>query len=134
METDRFGTVSIWLGNFKCLRDLEEYVSIKYTEDGDSIDSQFEKDFSNDCIDEDFLEINYLDDSINEFSKIIEGHSYFNSIISNYSKQNIDKLDTIYNSSILAYDLNYDGDINKAKNGDGSQVFIGNFEYDKRDY
>lgn len=133
MNTDRYGTVSIWLGNFKSLRDLEEYVSTKYTDDGESIDSQFERDFSIDYLDEDFLEINMLHKPMNEISKIIEGHSYYNSIITSYTKQNLDKLSAMYNSSILAYDINYDKYVNQTKCGETCLTFIGNFQYDKRD-
>ncbi|WP_257143018.1 immunity 22 family protein [Bacillus pseudomycoides] len=42
---EKEGVVSLWLGNMESQDFLEDYFSIKYTDDGDSIASPFKKTF-----------------------------------------------------------------------------------------
>lgn len=125
------GQVSIWLGNFNNLSDLERYVQTKYTDDGDSIDSKFETDFKIDYFDEDFREINVLEESQNSFSCILEDHSYYKSIIANYTDHHSDLLDKHYNSIILLYDFKYTENVKEIEEENMYIKFIGNIEYDE---
>jgi hypothetical protein len=125
------GQVSIWLGNFNDLSDLEMYVQTKYTDDGDSIDSKFETDFKIDYFDEDFREINVLEESQNSFSCILEDHSYYKSIIANYTDHHSDLLDKHYNSIILLYDFKYTENVKEIEEENMYIKFIGNIEYDE---
>ena len=56
METDN--TVSIWIGNFKNLTELENYIDLTYDEEGEIVVSDFFNDFKIDIndIDEDLIE------------------------------------------------------------------------------
>ncbi len=125
------GQVSIWLGNFNDLSDLERYVQTKYTDDGDSINSKFETDFKIDYFDEDFREINVLEESQNSFSDILEDHSYYKSIIANYTDQYSDILDKHYNSIILLYDFKYTENVKEIEKENLYIKFIGSIEYDE---
>lgn len=127
------GQVSIWLGNFKNFSDLEKYVQTQYTKDGDSIDSQFEKDFEIDYYDEDFREINLLEVPQNSFTNILQEHSYYKSIVSNYTKLYGDNLDMQYNSIILLYNLKYNSVVKEKKNSKRYVRFIGSVGYDDRE-
>ena len=125
------GQVSIWLGNFNDISDLEMYVQTKYTDDGDSINSKFETDFKIDFFDEDFREINVLEESQNYFSYIIEEHSYYKSIIANYTDQHSDLLDNHYNSVILLYDFKYTENVREIEEENMYIKIIGSIEYDE---
>ena len=56
METDN--TVSIWIGNFKNLTELENYINLTYDDEGEIVVSDFFNDFKIDIndIDEDLIE------------------------------------------------------------------------------
>lgn len=56
METDN--TVSIWIGNFKNLTELENYIDLTYDDEGEIVVSDFFNDFKIDIndIDEDLIE------------------------------------------------------------------------------
>lgn len=125
------GQVSIWLGNFKNFSDLEKYVQTRYTKDGDSIDAQFEKDFQIDYYDEDFREINLLEAPQNSFANILQEHSYYKSIVTNYTKLYGDNLDMQYNSIILLYNFKYNSVVQEKKNSKRYIRFIGSVEYDE---
>lgn len=125
------GQVSIWFGNFRDFSDLEGYVQTKYSDDGNSIDSKFEVDFKIDYFDEDFREINVLDEPQNSFACILEEHSYYKSIISNYTKQHSDLLDKQYNSVILLYNFKYNQNVKEKEEEDLHIKFIGSIEYDE---
>lgn len=126
--------VSIWLGSFNCYEDLQKYIEVKYTEDGDSIDSKFEKDFKIDYYDEDFREVNFLEKSSDSFTYILQEHSYFNSIISNYTKCSNDKLERTYNSVILVYNFSYEEKVKEIQDSNKLIEFIGSVEYDENEY
>ena len=56
METDN--TVSIWIGNFKNLTELENYIDLTYDDEGEIVVSDFFNDFKIDIndLDEDLIE------------------------------------------------------------------------------
>lgn len=128
------GQVSIWIGNFSEFKELERYVQTDYTEDGDAIDSKFETNFGIKYYDEDFREINMLDEPEESFTCMIQEHSYYKSIIENYTKENSDYLGDKYNSIILLYNFNYNQNIKEIKGRDMYIRYVASVEYDEMDY
>ncbi|GKX65860.1 immunity 22 family protein [Inconstantimicrobium mannanitabidum] len=128
------GQVSIWVGNFSEFKELERYVESGYTEDGDSVDSKFEADFGIEYYDEDFREINMFEEPQESFTCMLQEHSYYNSIIKNYTKEQNDCLGTKYNSIILLYNFNYNKNVKEIQESDRYIKYIGSVEYDEMDY
>lgn len=77
MEND----VSLWLGNFSSEDDLEEYMDVKYTKDGDSVPSQFEKDFKLGYYDRDLIEKDWIEVAENNIHDLLIDFSYDNQLI-----------------------------------------------------
>ena len=76
METDN--TVSIWIGNFKNLTELENYIDLTYDDEGEIVVSDFFNDFKIDIndIDEDLIEKAVLSNETNDISIILRTASY----------------------------------------------------------
>ncbi|MFP3728549.1 immunity 22 family protein [Priestia filamentosa] len=111
---EKQGSVSIWLGNLKGERDLEEYVALEYDEDGDSIPSLFFRDFhiNHYETDEDFFEVEWLGESSKDISKLLEGISYEEVIVPKVKKYS--ELNKTYNSIILIYNFAYSGEVHRS--------------------
>ncbi|WP_350300035.1 immunity 22 family protein [Peribacillus frigoritolerans] len=121
---EKQGLVSIWLGNIKNENSIEEYVDVKYDEDGESVPSKFFMDFNIDMddTDEDFIEKEVLENS-NDISILLEGCSYEEIIIPKIKKHfNLTKS---YNAVILIYNFEYDNKINSI----GEFDFITSISY-----
>lgn len=75
METDN--TVSIWIGNFKNLTELENYIDLTYDDEGEILVSDFFNDFKIDIndIDEDLIEKAVLPNETNDISIILRRNS-----------------------------------------------------------
>ncbi|MCF2132362.1 immunity 22 family protein [Strepomyces sp. STD 3.1] len=122
---EKQGSVSIWLGNVNGRENLEEYVILKYDEDGDSIPSLFFRDFhiNHYETDEDFFEVEWLGESSKDVSKLLEGISYEEVIIPKVKKYS--ELNRTYNSIILIYNFAYSGEVHRS----GEFDFIGCTNY-----
>lgn len=114
--------VTIWLGNFNDYETFEKYFYIDYTEDGDSIDSNFETDFSIEYYDRDMVEKDWIEVP-NRVEILFEGFSYDNQII---SKINLEKS---YNTIVLLYGYKYDGTKKYARGKNYELDFIDVIEY-----
>lgn len=100
--------VSLWLGTFSSGEEFNEYVEIKFDEDGNYIKSGFQKDFQIDKYDFDSVEKDWIMDSCEDVFSLLSGFSYDNEIIPKFEKMiSIDKLRK-YNSIILLYNFQYD--------------------------
>ncbi|WP_202614168.1 immunity 22 family protein, partial [Parageobacillus thermoglucosidasius] len=64
------------MGNSKSYKDLQNYILNSYTEDGDLLPSEFEKDFNIDYYNEDFREVEFYDEPSNDLRVLLEGFSY----------------------------------------------------------
>ncbi|RAS76917.1 immunity 22 family protein [Priestia endophytica] len=111
---EKQGIVSIWLGNLNGERDLEEYVALKYNEDGDSIPSPFFRDFHINQYetDEAFFEVEWLGENSKDIAKLLEGVSYEEVIIPKVKKYS--ELNKTYNSIILIYNFAYSGEVHSS--------------------
>ncbi|OTN89238.1 hypothetical protein A5819_001730, partial [Enterococcus sp. 7E2_DIV0204] len=90
--------VSLWLGNFLDKEALDNYVEISYTMDGDSIPSQFEKDYKLGYYDRDLIERDWISVKKKNIRELLEGFSYDDQLISQFENQ-----ETAYNTILLIY-------------------------------
>ena len=65
------GFVSLWVGKFKSNKDLQNYLLISYSEDGDALPSTFEKDFQIDYYDEDSMEAEFFNREIRNLQTLL---------------------------------------------------------------
>ncbi|MGG0386291.1 immunity 22 family protein [Priestia filamentosa] len=129
MEFD--GIVSIWFGISESLQHLEEYVDIKYTEDGDAIDSKFGINFEFGYYDEDNIEICFNEDPKNNIEDILSDFSYSELSISRITELiNGKSLSYGINSVIMLYDFKYDEVKSEDKSKDIQMKFIGSVPYE----
>lgn len=122
--------VSIWVGFSPSKDVIDEYIHIKYSEDGDQLGSIFSQAYEIEIdgfIDDDFLELSYFE----PVSNILNGMecSYFEYISEQIKKSGKQFLDKKVNFSILYYNYDYSGEVNTIKNGDVSVEFLGSFSY-----
>ena len=117
--------VTLWLGIFKSREDFYNYVYVEYTEEGDSIASQFEQDFELEYYDRDTVEKDWIENMEADLDVLLEGISYDDQIIQQFNKS-----EKSYNSIILIYDFEYRGDIHKIDTQNYSVEKIGSARYD----
>jgi hypothetical protein len=97
------GFVSLWLGVSPSLETLEEYVHQKYSDDGDIIVSPFMNDFSLPSYDEDFLEVDFLEEKCRSLAELLTGFSYDETLINNFNKDFESRVEKDANSIVLIY-------------------------------
>ena len=115
--------VTIWMGKFDNEVDFSEYVFIDYTEDGDSIDSEFERDFTLGYYDIDMMERSFRKESSN-LEELLFGFSYSETF--KLEK----KIEKSYNSILLIYD--YERVITKESIRKNAKMdYIGQIDYVK---
>lgn len=120
--------VSLWLGTFNNEETFREFMEIKYTDDGDSIPSEFIKQFKIDYYDIDFSEIDYMEEKSDELQVLLDGFSNDYEIIPKFNeKYNA----STYNSIVLLYDFEYDCTVESYKSGENKLDFIACVEYSK---
>lgn len=97
------GKVSIWLGHFESQEDLQDYTKENYTENGD-LTCTFYTDFGIKYIDNQFREVAFSEPITVE---LIEQASYSESFMDSIEDGELSN----YNSIILCYDYDYDGNV-----------------------
>ncbi|MGT2951256.1 hypothetical protein BU202_09070 [Streptococcus cuniculi] len=115
--------VSIWLGNFNDYETFEKYFHIDYSEDGDSIASNFERDFDIYYYDRDMVEKDWIEIPENRVEILLEGFSYDEQIISKI------KLEKSYNTIVLLYGYKYNSDKKYVSSTKYELNFIDVIEY-----
>lgn len=123
---EREGKVSLWLGNFSDSQSFNDFIEFDYTEDGDLIPSKFQKNFRIGYYDEDFSEIEYFENSFNNLKNILEGFSYDEKIIPQFTQIYQEQY---YNCVILLYNFEYIPSIENYTDGDNYLRFIGVADY-----
>ncbi|WP_250673785.1 immunity 22 family protein [Paraclostridium ghonii] len=106
---EREGVVSLWLGNTSISEFLNDYVEIKYTEDGDCEPSKFLRNFKIDIddIEEDFIEKVRYEDINNHIENLLLGCSYEDVIIPKIKNIIGSSVEQDVNTVILVYNLEY---------------------------
>ncbi|MGX9706933.1 immunity protein 22 of polymorphic toxin system [Laceyella sediminis] len=119
------GFVSLFIGNSDSYEELQKYVLVSYTEDGDAIPSKFEKDFGIEYYDEDFREVEFYSQSSNDLRVLLEGFSYDEEIAPEFIDICGERLDQEVNSVILLYNFQYDRKVDKTN----QFKFLGTVQY-----
>lgn len=102
-------TVSIWTANADWQQStLREIVTPAYSDDGESLGSEFSNAFSLGFIDDDFIEADIVEPTKN-LEKAIEDFSYDSDIIAEIKKKNLSTLSEKINTVIAVYDCAYEG-------------------------
>ena len=122
------GYVSIWLGICSSYDELDEYLTAKYDEDGEAINSRFEEDFQL-RFDEDFREADVADESSGDLEVLLEGFSAYDTFINEVKTSLGNPLAQFYNSAVLLYNFKYDGGIMDIQHEDLSLDFVGSFKF-----
>lgn len=86
METEN--AVSIWVGNFASREELDNYIDLRYDDDGEIVSSKFYDAFQIDIddIDEYLIEKEYLDSRFLNVYEHLIGASYADVVIDNLKK------------------------------------------------
>jgi len=124
---EQIGYVSLWIGKFSTSEELEKYLLVAYTEDGDAIPSQFEQDFKVDYYDEDFSEAHYANQDMRKLSHLLEGCSYDDVVIPNFVEKYREYLPDGFNSMILIYDFQHN---KKSDNEINGVKYLGSIRYE----
>lgn len=102
-------TVSIWTANADWQQStLREIVTPAYSDDGESLGSEFSNAFSLGFIDDDFIEADIVEPTKN-LEKAIEDFSYDSDIIAEIKKKNLSTSPEKINTVITIYDCAYKG-------------------------
>ncbi|WJV19379.1 immunity 22 family protein [Rossellomorea marisflavi] len=104
--------VSIWIGNFTSEEELVEYTTNKYTNDGDSIPSIFEKDFSLSYYDRDGVEKGWASEHANSIKELLGGFSYSDQFLGQIDNMGCSEK---FNCAILIYNMKYDVETTKGQ-------------------
>ncbi|MEI7024424.1 immunity 22 family protein [Paenibacillus sp. y28] len=126
---EKKGFVSLWLGTAGSEEELEAYVTAPYDEEGDALDSPFMADFGIEDEDEDFREIQLLEQAAQEIAVILSGHSYDDVIIPRFQELSGPVLNEAVNAVILLYNFAYSGQAGRTASG---MTFIGTASYEDK--
>jgi hypothetical protein len=119
------GMVSLWVGHADSASDLEDYLKVTYTEDGDVIRSPFATDFRIEYYDEDFREAQRYDGPSQSVSGLLRGYSYDSVIIPKFIQLLGDTLPVPVNAIVLLYNFKHEGEVDSAGSGPVTLRFMG---------
>ncbi|MFE4813591.1 immunity 22 family protein [Peribacillus simplex] len=123
------GFVSFWVGNINTSEELDNLLEISYTEDGDFVPSMFARSFGIDRYDDAVREADFYDEADNSLSRLLEGFSYDDDIITKFSSFCGAQLQIQYNFVILLYNFKYEGIKKKTTINNYNLEFLGAVEY-----
>ena len=116
METENI--VSIWIGNFATKLDLDEFINLKYDEEGEVVPSLFYNQYNIDIddIDDYLIEKEVFETSFTNLFDMLKGASYDNVIINNLKQKGINPNIEPNNTLILIYNYQFDSNILRTIN------------------
>ena len=125
METEN--TVSIWIGNFATKLDLDEFINLKYDEEGEVVPSLFYNQYNIDIddIDDYLIEKEVFETSFTNLFDMLKEASYNNIIVNNLKQKGINP--NIEPNNALIFIYNYQFDSNTLRTI--STEFIATVEY-----
>ena len=108
METEN--TVSIWIGNFATKLDLDEFINLKYDEEGEVVPSLFYNQYNIDIddIDDYLIEKEVFETSFTNLFDMLKEASYNNIIVNNLKQKGINPNIEPNNALILIYNYQFD--------------------------
>lgn len=116
METEN--TVSIWIGNFDTKLDLDEFINLKYDDEGEVVPSVFYNQYNIDIddIDDYLIEKEVLETSFTNLFDMLKGASYDNIIVNNLKQKGINPNIGPNNTLILIYNYQFDSNVLRTIN------------------
>ena len=125
METEN--TVSIWIGNFATKLDLDEFINLKYDEEGEVVPSLFYNQYNIDIddIDDYLIEKEVFETSFTNLFDMLKEASYNNIIVNNLKQKGINPNIEPNNALILIYNYKFDSNTLRTINTE----FIATVEY-----
>lgn len=112
---DEEGYLSLWLCRTNSEQLLQDYVDLDYVNvEYDGIPFQLGRDFNISWYDEDLIETAFESDIAGW--DLLKGHSYIDSIIPALKKDYQELMEKNYNSTIIIYEMKYDGNVTEIKN------------------
>ena len=116
METEN--TVSIWIGNFATKLDLDEFINLKYDDEGEVVPSLFYDQYNIDIddIDDYLIEKEVFETSFTNLFDMLKVASYDNVIINNLKQKGINPNIEPNNTLILIYNYQFDSNILRTIN------------------
>ena len=125
METEN--TVSIWVGNFATKLDLDEFINLKYDEEGEVVPSLFYNQYNIDIddIDDYLIEKEVFEISFTNLFDMLKEASYNNIIVNNLKQKGINPNIEPNNALILIYNYQFDSNTLRTINTE----FIATVEY-----
>ena len=125
METEN--TVSIWIGNFATKLDLDEFINLKYDEEGEVVPSLFYNQYNIDIddIDDYLIEKEVFEISFTNLFDMLKEASYNNIIVNNLKQKGINPNIEPNNALILIYNYQFDSNTLRTINTE----FITTVEY-----
>lgn len=116
METEN--TVSIWIGNFDTKLDLDEFIDLKYDDEGEVVPSLFYNQYNIDIddIDEYLIEKEVFETSFTNLFDMLKGASYDNIIVNNLKQKGINPNIGPNNTVILIYNYQFDSNVLRTIN------------------
>lgn len=122
-------TVSIWTANADLHQStLREILTPTYSDDGESLGSEFSNAFSLGFIDDDFIEADIVEPT-KHLEEAVEDFSYDSEIIDEIKKKNTSPLSEKINTIIAVYDYAYEGKTTMSKLRGVEFTYRGQFEY-----
>ena len=125
METEN--TVSIWIGNFDTKLELDEFITLKYDDEGEAIPSMFYHQYNIDIddIDDYLIEKEVFETSFTNLFDMLKEASYNNIIVNNLKQKGINPNIEPNNALILIYNYQFDSNTLRTINTE----FIATVEY-----
>ena len=116
METEN--TVSIWIGNFDTKLDLDEFIDLKYDDEGEVVPSLFYNQYNIDIddIDDYLIEKEVFETSFTNLFDMLKGASYDNFFVSNLKQKGINPNIAPNNTVILIYNYQFDSNVIRTIN------------------
>ncbi|MBS6885006.1 immunity 22 family protein [Streptococcus salivarius] len=116
METEN--TVSIWIGNFDTKLDLDEFIDLKYDDEGEVVPSLFYNQYNIDIddIDDYLIEKEVFETSFTNLFDMLKGASYDNIIVNNLKQKGINPNIAPNNTVILIYNYQFDSNVIRTIN------------------
>lgn len=116
METEN--TVSIWIGNFDTKSDLDEFINLKYDDEGEVVPSLFYNQYNIDIddIDDYLIEKEVFETSFTNLFDMVKGASYDNIIVNNLKQKGINPNIGPNNTLILIYNYQFDSNVLRTIN------------------
>lgn len=116
METEN--TVSIWIGNFDTKLDLDEFIDLKYDDEGEVVPSLFYNQYNIDIddIDDYLIEKEVFETSFTNLFDMLKGASYDNIIVNNLKQKGINSNIGPNNTVILIYNYQFDSNVLRTIN------------------